>query len=219
LTGNQLTNLSGLSGLDQLIYLNLSLNQMKTLPAFGGLANLDFLVLSGNRLTAFPALGGLPSLQSLDLSTNLIADLSNITTVPSLRWLYLAENPLADIDPFTAAGAPPLAYMDLRHDLLNLATGSPALNDIRQLQNQGTGVDYIPQQSLTRPTLSAPVPSGVNQFQFTINSPPAMFYQVQWSADLIQWTPLATVTNATGVLQFTDPSPSLPAKFYRLLEQ
>jgi Leucine-rich repeat (LRR) protein len=183
------------------------------------LPNLNSLDLSGNQLTAFPVLSGLPSLQSLNLSTNLITDLSNINTLPSLRWLYLAENPLTDIGPLTAAGAPPLYYVDLRHDFLNLAAGSAASDVIQQLQNQSVAVDYIPQQSLTRPTLSAPLQLGVNQFQFTISSPPALVYQVQWSADLIHWTPLTTVTNTAGLLQFTDPSPSLPAKFYRLLEQ
>jgi hypothetical protein len=63
------------------------------------------------------------------------------------------------------------------------------------------------------------VQSGPNQFQFTINSLPAQVYQVQSSTDLIHWTPLTTVTNTTGTLQFADPSPSVPAKFYRLLEQ
>jgi internalin A len=219
LTGNQLTGLSGLSGLDQLYYLNLSLNQMTALPALSGLPNLGFLVLSGNQLAAFPVLGGLPNLQTLDLSTNRITDLSNITTVPSLRWLYLGENFLATINPLTAPLAPGLYYADLRHNFLDTTPSSQASAVILQLQNQGVGVDYLPQQTLLPPSLTSPVQSGPNQFQFTINSLPAQVYQVQSSTDLIHWTPLTTVTNTTGTLQFADPSPSVPAKFYRLLEQ
>jgi Leucine-rich repeat (LRR) protein len=192
---------------------------MKTLPALSGLPGLGFLVLSGNELAAFPVLSGLANLQTLDLSTNRITDLSNITTVPSLRWLYLAENLLTTIGPLTAPSAPDLYDVDLRHNFLDTNSASAASAVVLQLRSEGVSVDYLPQQTLTRPSLSAPLQLGVNQFQFTINSLPAQVYQVQSSTDLIHWTGLTTVTNASGTLQVTDPSPAVAAKFYRLLEQ
>ncbi|MGD0210738.1 MAG: Do family serine endopeptidase, partial [Desulfomonilia bacterium] len=123
--------------------------------------------------------------RTLDLSTNQITDLSNITTVPSLRWLYLAENYLTTINPLTAALAPNLYDVDLRHSFLDTNPSSQASAVILQLQTEGVTVDYLPQQTLTSPSLSAPMQAGVNQFRFTINSLPAQVYQVQSSTDLI----------------------------------
>jgi Leucine-rich repeat (LRR) protein len=153
----------------------------------------------------------------VDLSTNQITDLSNVSTDPSLHWLYLAENLLTDISPLTFA--PALYYVDLRHNFLDTTSGSVASNVIETLQTTGVGVDYLPQQTLVQPSLGGPSQLGPDQFQFTITSPPAQAYQVQTSTDLTHWSVLTTLTNATGVLPFTDPSPSVPAKFYRLLEQ
>ena len=43
-----------------------------------------------------------------------------------------------------------------------------------------------------------------------------MAFDVQASADLDQWLPLATVTNLTGTLEFTDPNAaSQSRRFYR----
>ena len=45
-----------------------------------------------------------------------------------------------------------------------------------------------------------------------------MQFRVEASSDLVNWTPLATVTNVTGSLMFTDPgAASLPRRFYRVV--
>lgn len=41
-------------------------------------------------------------------------------------------------------------------------------------------------------------------------------FLIEASADLVQWTPLATVTNTTGWVEFTDPDrANFPHRFYR----
>jgi hypothetical protein len=47
-----------------------------------------------------------------------------------------------------------------------------------------------------------------------------MAYRVEGSSDLAAWTPLATVTNLTGKLQWTDlDAPGRNARFYRAVKQ
>ena len=43
-----------------------------------------------------------------------------------------------------------------------------------------------------------------------------MAFEVQASIDLKQWSPVSTVTNLTGTLEFTDPdAANLIRRFYR----
>ena len=43
-----------------------------------------------------------------------------------------------------------------------------------------------------------------------------MVFEVQASIDLKQWSPVTTVTNLTGALEFTDPNAAnLMRRFYR----
>jgi len=47
-----------------------------------------------------------------------------------------------------------------------------------------------------------------------------MAYRIDTSPDLSAWTPLATVTNLTGKLQWTDTNaPAQGARFYRAVKQ
>ena len=47
-----------------------------------------------------------------------------------------------------------------------------------------------------------------------------MSYSIECSSNLTAWTPMATVTNVTGALQWTDPdAPGSSPRFYRVLKQ
>ena len=47
-----------------------------------------------------------------------------------------------------------------------------------------------------------------------------MTYRIEGSSDLLAWNPLATVTNLTGKLQWTDTNaPGQGARFYRVVKQ
>ena len=51
---------------------------------------------------------------------------------------------------------------------------------------------------------------------FRVRSWKGMAFEVQASIDLKQWSPVATVTNLTGTLEFTDPDASNHLRrFYR----
>jgi hypothetical protein len=40
--------------------------------------------------------------------------------------------------------------------------------------------------------------------------------EIQASTNLVDWTSLATLTNQTGTLPFTDTDSTFPRRFYRL---
>ena len=49
-----------------------------------------------------------------------------------------------------------------------------------------------------------------------VQSSKGMTFDVQTSRDLVQWSPLTTVTNLTGTLEFTDPNAANDfRRFYR----
>jgi hypothetical protein len=53
--------------------------------------------------------------------------------------------------------------------------------------------------------------------QFTLQGESGRVLEVQASEDvgLTNWTILATLTNLTGTMAFTDPATNLPQRFYR----
>jgi hypothetical protein len=53
------------------------------------------------------------------------------------------------------------------------------------------------------------------QFQLLVTGSPAQQYLIETSTNLADWSALATVTNTTGSVIFSDPSPSGPVRFYR----
>jgi hypothetical protein len=54
------------------------------------------------------------------------------------------------------------------------------------------------------------------QFSFTLQSQPGSAVEIQASTNLVDWTSLATLTNETGTLPFTDPDKTFTRRFYRL---
>lgn len=53
------------------------------------------------------------------------------------------------------------------------------------------------------------------QFSFTLQSEPGSRVDIQVSTNLLEWSRLATLTNASGTLPFTDTDTSLQQRFYR----
>jgi Leucine-rich repeat (LRR) protein len=221
LTGNQLTNLSGLSGLEPIVVYEFELlNQMKTLPALSGLPSLNNLVLSDNELTAVPALGGLPNLQiALSLHQPRSRTCPIWHGIPSLRWLYLAGNSLQVIDPLR--NAPALYYVDLTDNLLDTSPGSPASCGPPVLARATVLMPSTICRNNRRPRRPSPCRSG---WAAANSSSPSTARPVRCSRCKSPPTSfpgrlLRSVTNTTGVLTFTDSSAAGTHQFYRLYMQ
>jgi PKD repeat protein len=78
--------------------------------------------------------------------------------------------------------------------------------------------DIIIQDDDGAPLLVAPTVTASRQFQVTFAGRAGQRFSVEASTNLPVWFPLATLTNTTGTLPFTDPTPATgPSRFYRAL--
>ena len=102
LFGNNLTDLSPLAGLVNLTYLDLSANRIGDLSPLAGLVNLTHLDLSANRISDLRPLAGLKSVQYLYLEQNQIIDIIPLFELTQLRGLHLNHNQIIDINPLAA---------------------------------------------------------------------------------------------------------------------
>ncbi len=98
---NSISDISDLSGLTGLTDLFLNENSISNLSALSTLTNLARLGLSQNRISDISALSNLTGLFYLDLFENSISNLSGLSTLTNLTWLYLDYNSISDISPLS----------------------------------------------------------------------------------------------------------------------
>eukprot|EP00775_Hariotina_reticulata_P009125 gene9125-9294_t len=114
----KLAHITNLSGLDNLVKLQLDNNQITKIENLNHLTNLTWLDLSFNKITVIEGLDSLVNLQDLSLFSNQISTLQGLTSLKDLNVLSLGNNQLSSLTsvstlvPFT------------RLHLLNLA-GNP----------------------------------------------------------------------------------------------
>jgi hypothetical protein len=88
---------------------------------------------------------------------------------------------------------------------------------ITTLQGRGTFVNYNPQRAGgPAVVVSAPEWLGGGQFRFTIDSGPDAVLEVLRSTDLSAWPVIATATNSTGSMTYTDNSAPPAGAMYRV---
>ena len=98
---NEISDLSPLSGLTNLTYLNLGRNIVSDVVALSGMTNLTWLDLSDNIISDITPLSGLINLESLGLSDNIISDITPLSGLINLESLGLSDNIISDITPLS----------------------------------------------------------------------------------------------------------------------
>ena len=145
---NSISDLTPLSGLTNLTYLNLFGNRIWNLTPLSGLTNLTNLYLSRNRLTDLTGLSSLTSLEILFLTDNNIMDLTPLSDLTNLKQLYLYNNIISDITPLS--GLTRLERLDL---YLNNVTDITPLSGLTRLTHlflyRNRLTDLTPLSSLT----------------------------------------------------------------------
>ena len=137
LAGNRLAEVSALAGLAELAALDLSGNGLADVSALSGLAALTELDLSGNRIGDVSPLAGLAALTTLHLDGNAIADVSALGSLDRLSVLVLRGNAVGDISPLLDSGlAGADGYVDLRGNPL----GDQQLDHVLALREAGAAV-------------------------------------------------------------------------------
>ena len=97
LFSNQISDISALSGLTNLTELHLHYNQISDISALSGLTNLTLLSLAQNQISDISALSGMTNMWSLGLFNNQISDISALSGMTNLAYLHLNYNQISDI--------------------------------------------------------------------------------------------------------------------------
>jgi Leucine-rich repeat (LRR) protein len=103
ITGNQVSDLSPLSGNKALVNLYAANNKIKDLSPLTGTPKLISLYLEGNPLESIQALSSLKGLERLDLRGTGISDLSPLANHTEWRYLFLSDNKITDLSVLVAA--------------------------------------------------------------------------------------------------------------------
>lgn len=108
--GNQINDLSPLSSLPKLNKLYANENQISDLAPLQNLNSLIVLELHANEIESLDPLKGLIKLERLRISQNKISDLSPLSGLKNLSKIWLMDN---NIDDYSALIGLPLEYIDI----------------------------------------------------------------------------------------------------------
>ena len=144
LWGNNLSDISVLSGLTNLTQLYLSYNQITDISPLLSLTNLTQLYLGNNQIVDISPLSGLTNLTQLYLRDNQIADISPLLGLTNLTGLSLHVNQIADISPLS--GLTNLTDLSLRDNQIADISPLSGLTNLTQLylgNNQITDISPL----------------------------------------------------------------------------
>jgi hypothetical protein len=115
--GNQISDLSPLSGLTKLKTLYLFYNKISKISALSGLVNLSTLYISNNQISDLSPLSGLTKLKTLYLYSNKISKISALSGLVNLSYLHMGSNQISDISPLSTLSK--LTYLYLKNNLIS----------------------------------------------------------------------------------------------------
>jgi len=101
LQGNEITDIGPLSGLTKLAHLGLYYNAITDLSPLSGLTALIDLRLSDNNIADVSPLSGLTGLRRLELDGNNVVDIGPLSGLTGLWNLFLYDNAITDIGPLS----------------------------------------------------------------------------------------------------------------------
>ena len=155
-----------------------------------------------------------PDMATIDLAVGPVGQLRQLDTSPqtAVAWQWsLIRDPTASSASLSAANVRNPTFTPDVADLYVFrlqATNAAGDICIRTLEFTATPAP---------PRILAPSLVWTNgQFSFTLQSQAGSAVEIQASTNLVDWTSLATLTNQTGTLPFTDPDNTFPRRFYRL---
>jgi hypothetical protein len=155
-----------------------------------------------------------PDAPTIDLAVGPVGQLRQLDTSPqtAVAWQWsLIRNPSASSASLSASNVRNPTFTPDVVDLYIFrleATNAAGAICIRTL-----GFTAVPGP----PSILAPSLVWTDgQFSFTLQSQAGSVLEIQASSNLVDWTSLATLTNQTGTLPFTDTDNTFPRRFYRL---
>ena len=129
---NSVSDMSPLSGLTKLVWIDLTENSISDISAVVGLTNLIGLELGNNSISDISAVAGLTNLEQLDLAENSLSDISAIAGLTNLRSLTLFLNNISDISP--VAGLTNLYTLTFFNNSVSDISAVAGLTNLTKLQ-------------------------------------------------------------------------------------
>ena len=97
--GDKISDISALSIMEKLEYLDLVNNEISDISALSNMANLKILDLTNNQINDISVLNSLTNLRVLSLKWNEINDISALKSLKNLTYLNLQSNQIKDYSP------------------------------------------------------------------------------------------------------------------------
>lgn len=141
INSNNITDLSAIAGLTGLTHLNFGNNSVSGISPLSGMTALQTLYFTNNQVTGLAPLAGLSALTRIDASYNPFADLSPLTGLTNLSWLNLSYCNIADITALINNTG--LGTGDRVDIIANPIPFDNCMNQIPQLEGKGVNVAYI----------------------------------------------------------------------------
>ena len=94
-----LTDISGLSGFEEMTRLSLESNGLTDISVLAALRGLEMLWLADNEIEDVSALSGMDWLYGVSLADNRISDLTPLAELPCLEIVDVEGNPVTDLSP------------------------------------------------------------------------------------------------------------------------
>ncbi|MBA7600909.1 hypothetical protein ES703_07972 [subsurface metagenome] len=150
LGNNQISDVSPLASLINLLHLRINDNQISNISFLASLQELVTLYLGNNQISDISSLSSMTSLRTLDLSNNQVSDISSLASLIRIQDINLQNNNISDISPLVENYRLDskwllIPHVYLENNYLNLLEGSEDLKAIRELEERGVEITYIPQ--------------------------------------------------------------------------
>jgi len=142
LFGNRITSIATLSDVPNLKALGLGVNQITDITGLSGLTSLQIVDLTNNQITAIGALTDLPNLIYMDLQNNQIKDISGLAGLPKLIFLLLNRNRIETVD--ALSDLPKLRYMELSTNQITDISGLSGLPGLETVDLSYNQIEAIP---------------------------------------------------------------------------
>ena len=137
-----LQDISFLSSVTSLEYLELSRNCIDDISALANLTNLKWLYLHANNISDISVLEDLTNLEYLELGINFITDVSALANLSKLKVLQLHGNPISDYTPLETLrdthGVN--SNLDLDNNSPTFNEGATTTRSIAENSNEGTNI-------------------------------------------------------------------------------
>ena len=150
ISNNEVSDISVLENLTELKHLYFNNNRVSDISILENLTKLEILCFWDNEVENIDAIENLTELKTLMFFDNEVKNIDAIENLTELQWVYLSGNKVEDITPLVNNdGLGKDDKINLAENYLDLTEGSNDRQNINKLKNRGVRVEL--EQTLSEP--------------------------------------------------------------------